>query len=131
MRHEQAEPSEVDPAGAQRCEDLRQSPSRTRYENAVVGSPLGETEFLHAEGEHRRIGALRMQIPGLDFTEMKEQFGFDQARFAGELARAGKKVRIIHHRDRWIEFNHEGFLALRFWHPARPRPALSPARVDS
>src|SRR5437588_593900 len=114
MRHEKAEPSKVNHAGAQRSEHLWQSPSRTRYEDAVVGGPLGETELLHAEREHRRMGARHVQIPRLDFTEMEEQFGLDQARFAGELARGGKKVRIIHHRDRWIEFNHERFLALRF-----------------
>jgi hypothetical protein len=87
VRCQQTQSREVHAPRTRRVEDGRQSPSRARDHDPVVRRGLGESQLCHAEGEHRRMRALEVELPLVDLTEMDEKLRLEHMRFPHQFPR--------------------------------------------
>src|SRR4051812_9129267 len=123
MRNEDPQPGQMNRSGTQRVEHSRYLPRGSRDEDPVEGRALGEIELPHAERDHRRRGALPIDLPRIDFAQVEEKLRLDAIRFAGDLTRRGDQIVVVHHGHSSSRVNHSALVPSRFSSLASLRPA--------
>ena len=77
VRREQPQPGEMHPSRSDRFDHCGQPPSDPGDGNPIVRGAFGETELVEAEGEHGGMSAVQIQLPVVDFSEVRQEIGLD------------------------------------------------------
>src|SRR3954470_16966167 len=115
MGNEHAQAREMNGARPERVENRRPAPTSPGHAEPVVSGAVRESELLHAKDVHRRIGALRIELPVVYLGEMEQELRLHLARVANELPRAGEKVIVIHDGNCEIGFDHTEKRSTSIW----------------
>src|SRR4051812_44569813 len=115
MRDEHTQAGEMNGARAKRVENRRPAPTSPGHAEPVVSGAVRESELLHAKDVHRRIGALRIELPLVYLGEMEQELRLHLARAADELPRAREKVIVIHDGNCEIGFDHTEKRSTSIW----------------
>jgi len=86
MRRKQPHAGEVDAPGPHCLDDRRQPPRRTRDLDPAVRGAFGKSELARAEGKHRGVRTLEVELALVDLAEMDKEIGLDAARASSWVA---------------------------------------------